>query len=173
MSYTKTVWTDGDVISTARLNKIETGIEEAYSSGTSEPDFVLTAIGYESEDSESEPEYELICTGISYNEIVDKIINSSLNAIMRFKGMGLNGSGDYQLVEANLSQLGLSYRKDFNDNSEYDEYIMGYDNHGGPLFHMNESQIMVHFNTNLVYDYTYDSTTKTYTLTEATDEQGQ
>lgn len=36
MAYTKTNWKDGDVISAERMNKIEKGIEDAWSSGGSE-----------------------------------------------------------------------------------------------------------------------------------------
>lgn len=39
MSYTKTTWTKGDVITAEKLNKIESGIEQAGSGGSGEFDF--------------------------------------------------------------------------------------------------------------------------------------
>lgn len=49
MSYTKTNWQTGDVITAEKLNKIENGVEAASNSGSGSGDFVKITAEYEDE----------------------------------------------------------------------------------------------------------------------------
>ena len=53
MSYEKTIWADGDIISAQRMNNIENGIETLDENGVGL--FVVDVIEEEVEDSESSP----------------------------------------------------------------------------------------------------------------------
>ena len=101
MSYTKTNWKDGDVISAEKMNKIEQGIADAGSSGV-EYDLIITK--YLTSDGEG----FLGCTvrGKSFEELWTKVtsfIPIKCIVITKYEGMS-----DFRLEEDNNAYIGFN-----------------------------------------------------------------